>query len=101
MRTIPFLGWITNAAAGLIGSYGAVTHQARQTGRSRQRVSDHAAKVLAAVEAEHGGGATRAPPLEENAALRHEAARLRDWLSQTIEFPPAKQQQFAVTALAM
>lgn len=101
MRTIPFLGWITNAAAGLIGSYGAVTHQSRQTGCSRQCVYDHAAKVLAAVEAEHGGGPTREQLRQENAALRQENARLWDWLFQTIEFPLAKQQQFAVTALAM
>jgi hypothetical protein len=101
MRTIPFLGWITNAAAGLIGCYGAVTHQSRQTGCSRQCVYDHAAKVLAAVEAEHGGGPTREQLLEENAALRREGAQLWDWLFQTIEFPLAKQQQFAVTALAM
>jgi hypothetical protein len=101
MRTIPFFGWITNAAAGLIGSYGAVTHQSQQAGCSRQCVYDHTAKVLAAVEAEHGGGPTRQRLLAENAALRHENARLWDWLFQTIEFPPAKQQQFAVTALAM
>jgi hypothetical protein len=101
MRTIPFLGWITNAAAGLIGSSGAVTYQSQQTGCSRQCVYDHTAKVLAAVEAEHGGGPAREQLLEENAALRQENAQLWDWLFQTIEFPLAKQQQFAVTALAM
>src|SRR5215469_10732390 len=101
MPTIPFLGWITNAAAGLSGSYGAVTHQARQTGCSRQCVYDHAAKVLVAVEAQHGGGPTLEELIRRNQALRRENVQLWDWLSQTIEFPRAKQQQFAVTAMAM
>ena len=39
--------------------------------------------------------------IQQNEALRRENAQLWDWLCQTIEFPPAKQQQFAVTALAM
>ena len=30
MRTIPFGRWIANAAAGLTGSYGAVTDQAQR-----------------------------------------------------------------------
>jgi hypothetical protein len=76
---IPWLGWITNAVAGLIGSYAAVTHQSRQTGCSRQCVYDHAAKVLAAVEAQHDGGPTRQRLTEENAALRRENAQLWDW----------------------
>jgi hypothetical protein len=101
MRTIPFVGWITNAAARLMGHHGAVTEQAQQAGCSRQCVYDHAHKVLAAVEAEHGGGPTREQLIEENTALRQENAQLWDWLFQTIEFPLAQQQEFAVTALAM
>jgi hypothetical protein len=101
MRTIPFLGWIANAAARFRGHHGAASEQAQQTGCSRQCVYDHARKVLAAVEAEHSGGPTRQQLLADNAALRQENAQLWDWLFQTIEFPPAKQQQFAVTALAM
>ena len=101
MRTIPFVGWIANAAAGLTGHYGAVTQQAQQTGCSRQCVYDHAQKVLVAVEARHGGGPTGDQLLQENQALRQENAQLWDWLFQTIEFPLAKQQEFAVTALAM
>jgi hypothetical protein len=101
MPTIPFLGRITNAAAGLTGSYGAVTHQARQTSCSRQCVYDHAEKVLAAVAAQHGGGPTPEDLIRQNEALRRENVQLRDWLFQTIEFPPAKRHEFAVTALAM
>jgi hypothetical protein len=101
MRTIPFTRWIANAAARFLGPRGAVTHHAQQAGCSRQCVYDHAQKVLAAVEAEHSGGPTREELTRENEALRRENAPLWDWLFQTIEFPPAKQQQFAVTALAM
>jgi hypothetical protein len=101
MRTIPFVGWIANAAARFVGTHGAVTATAQQTGCSRQCAYDHSQKVLAAVEAEHGGGSTREKLIQDNAALRQENAQLWDWLFQTIEFPLAKQQQFAVTALAM
>jgi hypothetical protein len=101
MFKISFGGWIANAAARFTGSYGAVTGQAEQSGCSRQSVYDHADKVLAAVEAEHGGGPTREELIRKNAALRQENSQLWEWLYQTIEFPPLKQQQFAVTAFAM
>jgi hypothetical protein len=101
MRTIPYVDWIANAAAGWTGRHGAVTQQAQQARCSRQCVYDHAQKVLAAIEAQHGPGPTHEPLIQDNAALRQENAQLWDWLFQTIEFPLAKQQQFAVTALAM
>jgi hypothetical protein len=101
MRTLPFVGWIANAAARFRRHRGAVTEQAEQAGCSRQCVYDHAQKVLAAVEAEHGAGPTREQLIEENAGLRQENAQLWGWLFQTIEFPLAKQQEFALTALAM
>jgi hypothetical protein len=101
MRTIPFVRWIANAAACLAGPHGAVTELANQSGCSRQTVYDHAAKVHSAVEDAHAGGPTRADLLEENPRLRHENAQLWDALSQTIEFPTDKQQEFTVTAAAM
>ena len=101
MRTIPFVRWIANAAACLAGPHGAVTDQAQQSGCSRQSAYDHAQKVLDAVEAQHTGGPTREQLIQQNEALRRENAQLWDWLRHTIEFPLAKQQQFAVTALAM
>jgi hypothetical protein len=101
MRTLPFVGWIANAAARFRGHHGAVTAQAQQAGCSRQCVYDHAQKVLAAVEAQHNGGPTREELIQENEALRRGNAQLWDWLFQTIEFPKAKQHEFAVTALAM
>ena len=101
MLKIPLATWIANAAACLDGSYGQVTRQALLADCSRQTVYDHAGKVRAAVEAEHQGGPTRAELVERNHHLRRENDQLRDWLAQTIEFPKAKQEQFAVTAAAM
>lgn len=101
MRAIPFVRWIANAAAHLTGPHGAVTDEARQSGCSRQCVYDHAQKVLAAVETAHLGGPTREELIRDHEALRRENVQLWDWLFQTIEFPRAKQQEFAVTALAM
>jgi hypothetical protein len=101
MRTIPFVRWIANAAARFTGNHGAVTEQAHQCGCSRQCIYDHARKVITAVEAEHNGGSTREALIGENQSLRRENAELWDWQFQTIEFHLAKQQQFAVTALAM
>jgi hypothetical protein len=101
MCTISFVGWIANAAARLVGRHGAVTEQSQELGCSRQSIYDHAEKVKAAVQGEHGGGPTRAELVEENEARRQENTQLWDWLFQTIELPLAKVQEFAVTAAAM
>jgi hypothetical protein len=101
MCTISFVSWIANAAARFVGRHGAVSAQAQEAGCSRQSVYDHAGKVKAAVEAEHGGGPTRAELVEENEARRQENIQLWNWLSDTIELPLAKLQEFAVTAVAM
>jgi hypothetical protein len=98
---IPLATWIANAAACLDGSYGHVTRQANLADCSRQTIYDHARKVQAAVEAEHRGSPNRAALVEQDQHLRRENAQLWDWLAQTIEFPKAKQEQFAVTAAAM
>ena len=101
MIKIPFATWIANAAAGLNGAYGQVTQQANRADCSRQTVYDHASKVQAAIEAEHQGGPTRAEMVAQNQQLRRDNAQLWDWLALTIEFPKAKQCEFAITAAAM
>jgi hypothetical protein len=101
MLKIPLATWIANAAACLDGPYGQVTRQAILADCSRQTVYDHADKVRAAVEAQHQGSSHRADRVEQDQQLRRENARLWDWLAQTIEFPKAKQEQFAITAAAM
>jgi hypothetical protein len=93
--------WIANAAAGLTGHYGAVTHQADRAECSRQTIYDHAQKVQAAIEDAHDGGPTRAQLIERNQHLAQENAQFWDWLAQTIEFPPEKRREFTVTAAAM
>jgi hypothetical protein len=101
MLKIPFVTWIANAAAALTGAYGDVTRQAGVADCSRQTIYDHAQKVQAAVVDAHDGGPARAEVLAQNQQLHQENAQLWDWLAQTIEFPPSKQQEFAVTACAM
>src|ERR1051325_8184781 len=101
MCRLPVPLWIANASACLSGSRGAVTHQAQLHGCSRQTVYDHAAKVQAAIAAEHSASPGRQHLLEQSAALRHENAQLWDWLDQTVEFPRAKQQGFAAKAAAL
>jgi hypothetical protein len=101
MCTLSYCDWIANAAARLNGTRGAVTRRARDAGCSRQTVYIHGLKVLAAVEAECGGGKTREALIEQLESLLKENAQLWEWLDSTIEFPRAKQQEFAVTAMAM
>jgi hypothetical protein len=101
MLKIPFATWIANAAAGLTGGSGDVTRQAEVADCSRQTIDDHAQKVQAAVADAHDGGPTRLELIEQNQHLRQENAQLWGWLAQTIDFPPIKQREFAVTAAAM
>jgi hypothetical protein len=101
MPKIPFVTWIANAAAGLTGIYGDVTRQGDVADCSRQTIYDHAQKVQAAVEDAYDGGPTRATLIAENQYLRQENAQLWDWLARTIEFPPEKQREFTVIAIAM
>jgi hypothetical protein len=54
MYTVPFVGWIANAAARLMGPHGAVTEQAQKSGCSRQSVYDHAQKVKVSVAVSEG-----------------------------------------------
>jgi hypothetical protein len=101
MLKVPIVVWIANAAARWTGTYGDITHQAQHADCSRQTVYDHARKVHTAVAAEYTEGLTRAELIQEDQHLRHENAQLWDWLQHTIEFPPCKQQEFSVTAMAM
>jgi len=101
MCKITFRGWIANAAARFRGPRGSVTKQAQQADCSRQTVYDHAQKVESAVETEHGGGPTHEELTRELAAVRRENTQLWDWLIQTIELPPAKQQMFAAKGMGM
>jgi len=74
MFKIPVTTWIANAAARLTGTRGEITPQAESVDCSRQTVYEHAAKVRAAVEAEHAGGPTRAQLLQTRDELRGRVA---------------------------
>lgn len=101
MCTITCVRWIANAAARFSGTHGAVSSQARRADCSRQTIYDQARKVQDAVEAEHSGGPSRQQLLEQNQTLRQENAQLRSRLNHAVEFPQAKQQEFAAEARAM
>jgi hypothetical protein len=100
MTTAPLAHWIVDAAAVLAGPRGAVTRRAKDAGRSRQSIYDHAHKVRSAVEAEQAGPG-RDRLIDENRLLRDENSHLWAWLEHTIDFPPERRDEFAVTAAAM
>lgn len=101
MAKLSILTWIGNAAAVLGGRRGAVTTQARQAGCSRQAAYAHAQRVHQAVADAHAGAPSRAQLLHEVQQLREENRQLWEALEETIDFPKARQQRFAVTAAAL
>ena len=101
MCNVTFGRWISNAAARISGTRGAVSGQARQVGCSRQAIYEQARKVCDAVADEYSGGPTREQLIRENQALRHENAQLRAWADQAVAFTVAIQQEFSAVAWAM
>ena len=101
MFKLPLFRWVGNAAAVLCCKHGDVTRQAAQSGCSRQSVYDHAAKVETAVADAHGPGPSREQLLQQIAALRKENQELWHAYLDAVDFPEAKQRQFAATASAM
>src|SRR5208337_232584 len=80
MCNITFVSWISNAAARISGTRGAVSSQARRVDCSRQAIYDQARKVYDAVEDEYSGDPTREQLIRGNQALREENARLWEWV---------------------
>jgi hypothetical protein len=101
MARLPIVSWIGNAAAVLVGGWGAVSREARAAGCSRQIAYEHARKVRRAVLECSGGGSTRGELQEELQQQRERAAQLEQRLAAAIEFPESEQQQFVATAAAM
>src|SRR5437868_2239762 len=101
MTTLPFLTWMGNAAAVLVGCFGDVTRQVRQAGCSRQTAYQHAAKVLHAVTQAHASGPSRDELMRELQRLQEENRQLWQALDMAIDFPESRQRRFAVQAAAL
>ena len=56
MLNVTIETWISNAAAVVSGTWGAVTRRAQQSGYSRTAIYTHAQRVVQAVASEQAGG---------------------------------------------
>jgi hypothetical protein len=101
MANLSVLTWIGNAAAVLLGRHGAITAQAHHAGCSRQAAYEHARRVQQAVTDLHAGGPSRDELLRDNQRLRDENRQLWAALEDAVDFPEAKQRQFAAVAAAL
>jgi hypothetical protein len=101
MARLPIVSWIGNAAAVLVGGWGAVSRQAQAAGCSRQTAYDHAEKVTTAVREATGGGPLREQLQQQLRQQAAEITALKRRLAETTEFPQQEQQRFAATATAM
>ena len=101
MANLPIASWIGNAAAVLVGGWGAVSRQAQVARCSRQTAYDHAEKVTAAVREATGGGPLREQLQQQLRPQAAEFAALKKRLAETTAFPPQEQQRFAAAATAM
>jgi hypothetical protein len=101
MAKLPIVSWIGNAAAVLVGGWGAVSRQAQAVGCSRQTAYDHAEKVEAAVRDAAGGGPSREQLQQQVRQQAERLATLEKRLATVTEFPEPEQQRFAATATAM
>jgi hypothetical protein len=101
LRKLSLLTWIGNAAAVLLGRWGAVAAQARQAGCSRQAAYHHAHQVQQALADLHAGGPSREQLLHQCQRLREENRQLWAALETAIAFPGAKQRQFAAVAAGL
>ena len=101
MAKLPIVTWIGNAAAVLVGGWGAVSRQAQAVGCSRQTAYDHAEKVEVAVRDATGGGPSREQLQQQLRRQAAEIVALEKRLAEATEFPQPEQQRFAATATAM
>jgi hypothetical protein len=101
MAKLPIVSWIGNAAAVLVGGWGAVSRQAQTAGCSRQVAYDHAEKVQRAVQEAVGGGPARDELRRQLLEQQRQIAALEKRLAHATEFPESEQQRFAATATAM
>ena len=101
MLILCFVTWIRNAAAALVGSYGAVARQAQQADCSRQTVYQHAHKVQQALVQAHQPCARCQQLLDDNRQLRQQLQHCQRRLDRVIDLGPARQGQLAVLLAAL
>ena len=101
MLILCFVTWIRNAAAALVGSYGAVARQAQQADCSRQTVYQHAHKVQQALVQAHQPCARCQQLLDDNRQLRQQLQLCQRRLDRVIDLGPARQGQLAVLLAAL
>jgi hypothetical protein len=101
MLILCFVTWIRNAAAALVGSYGAVTQQAQQADCSRQTVYQHAHKVQQALVQAHQPCARCQQLLDDNRQLQKQLQLCQQRLDQVIDLGPRRQGQLAVLLAAL
>ena len=101
MAKLPIVSWIGNAAAVLVGGWGAVSRQAQAAGCSRQTAYDHAEKVESAMHDAVGAGPTRDQLQRQLREKETRITALEKRLADATEFPEQEQQRFAATATAM
>ena len=93
--------WISNAAAVLSGTWGAVTRRSRQSGYSRTALYLHAHRVVQAVASEQAGGISYDALWQENERLKAENEALWQAWSEAEDLREAKQRAVAGSGAAM
>src|SRR5215510_1358328 len=93
--------WISNAAAVLSGTWGAVTRRAHQSGSSRTAVYTHAQRVVQAVASEQAGGISYDALWQENERLKAENEVLWQAWAEDEELREDKQRALAGSGCAM
>ena len=93
--------WISNAAAVLSGTWGAVTRRSHQSGYSRTALYLHAHRVVQAVASEQAGGISYDALWQENERLKAENEALWQAWSEAEALSEAKQRDFAGSGCAM
>src|SRR5919199_4665944 len=93
--------WISNAAAVLSGTWGAVTRRSHQSGYSRTALYMHAHRVVQAVASEQAGGISYDALGQENERLKAENEALWHAWSEAEDLRETKQREVAGSGAAM
>lgn len=101
MLNVTIETWISNAAAVLSGTWGAVTRRSHQSGYSRTALYRHAHRVVQAVASEQAGGISYDALWQENERLKAENEALWQAWSEAEDLREAKQREVAGSGAAM